>query len=114
MLLQFCDFDRLKSEGALSELERLKSLAFLSERDAELVRLKEIESFIKSDLMTELGSAIRIYREQRFNVKLPAEDFATDPKMKKLYTGEHILVQGVIDCLYEDLDGNLHLVDLRK
>ena len=113
MLLQFCDFDRLKSDGALSELERLKSLAFLSERDAELVRLNEIEKFIKSDLMTELGLASRIYREQRFNVKLPAEDFATDPEMKKLYTGEHILVQGVIDCLYEDLDGNLHLVDYK-
>lgn len=113
MLLQFCDFVRLKSEGARSELDRLKSLAFLSERDAELVRLKEIDSFIKSDLMAELSSARRIYREQRFNVKLPAEDFATIPEKKKSYTGEYILVQGVIDCLYEDADGELHLVDYK-
>ena len=113
MLLQFCDFDRLKREGARSELDRLKSLAFLSERDAELVRLGEIDKFIASDLMAELNSAKRVYREQRFNVKLPAEDFATDPEMKKRYEGEHILVQGVIDCLYEDADGELHLVDYK-
>ena len=113
MLLQFCNLENLRCNGALAELDRLKSLSFLSERDAELVRVKEIEKFISSDLMREMLSAKRIYREQRFNVKLPAEDFATDPEMKKLYTGEHILVQGVIDCLYEDEQGELHLVDYK-
>jgi ATP-dependent helicase/nuclease subunit A len=63
--------------------------------------------------MRKMSAAKRIYREQRFNVKLPAEDFATALEAKKLYTGEHILVQGVIDCLYEDADGEMHLVDYK-
>ena len=113
MLLQFCNLDNLKKNGAVAELERLKSLSFLSERDAALVRIREIESFISSELMREMSEAARIYREQRFNVKLPAEDFATDPEMKERYRGEHILVQGVIDCLYEDTHGDLHLVDYK-
>ena len=88
MLLQFCDLDNLRRNGAVAELERLKELSFLSERDAALVRIKEIESFIRSDLMRRMSSATRIYREQRFNVKLPAEDFTTEPELKELYRGE--------------------------
>ena len=57
--------------------------------------------------------AKRLYREFRFNVKLPARDFATDAELKSLYKTESVLVQGVIDCLYEDEDGELHLIDYK-
>lgn len=113
MLLQFCDFELLAKNGAKSELERLKSLNFLSEKDASLVRVFEAQKFADSALMSEIKKAKKIYREQRFNVKLPAEDFTTVPELKKLYTGEYLLVQGVIDCLYEDENGDLHLIDYK-
>ena len=54
-----------------------------------------------------------IHRELRFNVKLPASDFTTEDELKRLYTDEKILVQGVIDCLYEDADGEYHLIDYK-
>ena len=113
MLLQFCDFDLLASKGAKSELDRLLGLRFLSDSDAALVRVGEAERFARSDLMRSIRAAKKIYREQRFNVKLPAEDFTTDVELKKLYTGEHLLVQGVIDCLFEDENGDLHLIDYK-
>ena len=113
MLLQFCNLDRLKQSGAKAELSALKSGGFLSERDSELVRIKEVESFRNSRLIDDMMAAKSIHRELRFNVKLPAADFTTDEELKKLYTDERVLVQGVIDCLYEDAEGEYHLIDYK-
>ena len=113
MLLQFCDLERLTENGARAELEALVSGGFISERDAGLVRIREVEGFRNSRLLTEMRSAARLYREFRFNVKLPAADFTSDGELKTLYENERVLVQGVIDCLYEDADGEYHLVDYK-
>lgn len=113
MVLQFCDFDKLEALGARAELERLKAEEFISEEDAERVRLGELERFIKSPLFEEMKSAKKLYREFRFNTKLPAEDFTEDEEKKKLLRGEYILVQGVIDCVIERADGTLHLIDYK-
>ena len=113
MLLQFCDLDRLTEIGGKGELAELKAQGFLSERDASLVRIKEVEAFAGSTLLRDMRRAEKLYREFRFNVKLPAGDFTTDAEQKKLYRDEQILVQGVIDCLYLDSDGEYHLVDYK-
>lgn len=55
----------------------------------------------------------RLYREFRFSVMLPASLFATKPEAKERYKREEILLQGVIDCIYEDESGDLHLVDYK-
>lgn len=113
MLLQFCDFERLLLGGAKKELERLKEAGFLSAKDAELVRIYEVEKFTRSALLKKILSSTGLYREFRFNVKLPAAGFTQDEELRELYKGEHVLVQGVIDCLYEDEDGDLHLIDYK-
>lgn len=113
MLLQFCDLERMVRLGASEELAALTSAGFLSEKDASLVRIKEAEGFARSDLIGKMLRAKRLYREFRFNVKLPADDFTTEADLKALYKNEYVLVQGVIDCLYEDEDGELHLIDYK-
>ena len=113
LLFQFCDFAALRDTGASAELERLKKENYLSAEDAARVRLPEVEAFRKSELFCDMLSASRIWRELRFNTRLPATDFTTDVDRKKQLESEHILVQGVIDCLYEDSLGNLHLVDYK-
>ena len=113
MLLQFCDFDRLMANGAQSELKLLTEQGFLSAADAALVRIREVETFTRSGLIKDILSADKVYREFRFNVKLPAEDFTEDDELKLLYKGESVLVQGVIDCLYVDKNGNYHLIDYK-
>ena len=40
---------------------------------------------------------------------LDASEFSTDPMLK----GERVLVQGVTDCIYENNDGELILVDYK-
>ena len=54
-----------------------------------------------------------VRRETRFNVKLPAADFTSSEELKKALEGETILVQGVMDCFYENKDGSLTIVDYK-
>ena len=113
MFLQFCDLDRLAKHTAEEELADLVRERFLSEGDAKLVRIDEAEAFRNSNLFRQMLGAEKIWRELRFNVKLPCEMFATELDMKESLVGEEVLVQGVIDCLILDKDGEYHLVDYK-
>ncbi len=113
LVLQFCELDRLSVLGAEDEVGRLVSEHYISQKDKELVRLDEVELFRRSRLIERMKGARRIYREQRFNVLLPAEMFTADEEAKRAYEGRRILVQGVIDCLIEDERGEFCLVDYK-
>ena len=113
LFMQFCDLDLLTQGGAREELARLKSLGFIGGEDAERVRIREIEMFRRSRLMSEMLSADKIYRELRFNVYLPATEFTADEEKILAYQGKDILVQGVIDCIILRPDGGITLCDYK-
>jgi len=113
LFFQFCDLERLREDGARRELERLRREKYISDADAERVRLYEVEAFRRSSLFADMLGAARIWRELRFNTRLPATMLATDEELLPRLEGEEILVQGVIDCLIEDAEGELHLVDYK-
>ena len=113
MVLQFCDLQSIEENGAERELDRLCTLGFLSPANKERVRLREIELFAKSKLFSEMKNAKNVWREFRFNTSLPAEYFSEDAERRSALSGMEILVQGVIDCIIEDAEGNYHLVDYK-
>ncbi len=111
--MQFCDLERLVREGGAAELSRLVSEGYISERDGERVRLDEIELFRSSELLRKMRAARKLYRELRFNVRMPAEQFTENPEAVTAYSGRHVLVQGVIDCIAVGEDGSVLLVDYK-
>lgn len=111
--LQFCDLKALESEGVSSELQRLVREKFLTPEKAELVREDELARFAKSPILKMMLSAKRLYRELRFNLMLPADRFTEDPALRASVEGHSILVQGVIDCLFESPSGELILLDYK-
>lgn len=113
LFMQFADFDNLLKKGAKDELDRLIKEKFISEKDGKIIRLSEMNVFAKSELIRDMASAKKVWRELRFNVKLPAELFTADEEMKAELSGKGLLVQGVIDCLIEDKDGRLRLIDYK-
>ena len=113
MVLQFCDLENLKTRGARAELERLHAADFLSLRNKERVRLYEIDLFARSELFTQMLKVRKLYRELRFNCRLPAATFTKDEERRRALGDTGILVQGVIDCLIEDVNGDLHLIDYK-
>ena len=109
--MQFFSVENLLETGVEKELSRLVKDGFISEKNASLVRLDEVELFKKSELYSEMRKAKKLYREFRFSVMLPAPLFTLDDEKKELLKDEKILLQGVIDCIVEDADGRLHLID---
>ena len=111
--LQFCDLENFARVGAKEELSRLTSSGFISETDAQRVRINEIEAFGRSSLFDEMRCARELYREFRFNVRLPANIFTSEEQRKAAYNGRDVLVQGVIDCIIVREDGSIGLYDYK-
>ena len=111
--LQFCDFDRAERLGVQSELDRLVWDGFISERMASAVNVNQTEAFLRSELFKNIKNANRVWREQRFNILLPAAAFTEDEEYKASLKDEMLLVQGVMDIFFESNDGSLVLCDYK-
>lgn len=111
--LQFCDFDRVREAGVKEELARLSEARFIAPETADIVNVKQLEGFFQSKLFARLQAAKRVYREQRFNLFLPASDFTEQEEKAELLKGETIAVQGVIDLFFEEADGSVVLCDYK-
>lgn len=109
LFLQFCDFDRLAENGYLFERDRLVSLSYISERDASLINGEHIEKFAVSSLFSEMRASKKMHRELRFNVMLDANGLTQDERI----LNEKVLVQGVVDSVFENENGELILVDYK-
>ncbi len=111
--LQFCDFDYALSNGVGAELDRLLTHRFIDERTARLCNVRQLEQFFDSELFRQIKNADTVWREQRFQMFLPASEFTQIEQKAELLEGETIAVQGVIDLFFRDKDGNIILVDYK-
>lgn len=113
IVMQFCDFTRVVQFGVDAEMDRLVKEAYIPKREAELVDRKLLANFFASDLFASMQRAKKLYRELRFNIRLPASEFTQNKTYQMTLSTEEVLVQGVIDCLYETEDGKWVLVDYK-
>lgn len=119
LFMQFCDFSRFKvfcddiAANIEDEAARLAERRYLTKRAASLINVRQLAAFFSGNTFAEICAARQIWREHRFNVRLPASEFTSDPELKAELNGETVLVQGVIDCFYENPDGTLTLIDYK-
>ncbi len=113
IFMQFCDFDNVMHNGVERELLRLTEKGYIDKRNSSLVNKEKIKGFFESQLFNTLSKAKKVWRERRFNIKLPATDFTQDSTLKEKYADESILVQGVIDLLFVDENNKLILADYK-
>ena len=116
LFMQFCDFESAKTD-ARAEADRLVRMKFIKEDAKELIRYDEVGRFFDSPLYGRMKAAVesgRLFcREYRFNAELDAAGFTEDEERKKALLGEKLLVQGVIDCFFEEEDGSITVVDYK-
>ena len=113
---EFCRLDALAEDGGIErELARLVAEEYVTEKMASLVRRDQIEAFRASSLYARMRRAKTIQKEFRFYAAVPADTLTNDPAVReKLRTlGADVLVQGVVDCFFEDEDGRIVLVDYK-
>ena len=108
LVLQQIDFAKAgELPGIRDEIRRLVNAEFLTEEEAAAVDPESICRFFTSELGLRIRNAKQCRREFRFSLMNDAESV-----FPGLPAGEQILLQGVVDCCFEE-DGGLILVDYK-
>lgn len=116
--MQFCDFSRFMGVADVKktvedEAVRLVEQRFITKRMASLVNVRQLVRFFEGDTFAEICAAKNVIREHRFNVKLSAAQFTENAQLAAALDNESVLVQGVIDCFWENTDGTVTLIDYK-
>ena len=109
MFMQFADFAACERGGCSAEADRLAAEGFLDERQRALLDCERLDAFFSTPLYRTIRSAKHVYRELRFNLKVPASDVLAHVPA----TEDFVLVQGVIDCFIENENGSYTVIDFK-
>ncbi len=85
------------------QLQRLEERGLLSTEELKIIKVQELVQFAQSPLAERMVRSSTVYREVPFVLALPAQelDFTVGNDGQQ----EHILLQGIIDCYFEEEDG---------
>ncbi|MBP3596392.1 MAG: helicase-exonuclease AddAB subunit AddA [Clostridia bacterium] len=108
LVLQKIDLRKQYTKQELSAfIDELLSKKIITEKQRKNINEYKILNFLNSDFAKQLKSAIDIEREKTFCTKIPAK------LAMNVDEDENVLVQGIIDLYYIDLDGRVILVDYK-
>ena len=107
--MEVCDFSLARSDFD-AELDRLVSAGKLSEQQAQVIDRKMIADFFESPLYKRIAASPKVYREQKFTMFVPLK--LAQPELQGELGEEKILVQGVIDCAFEE-NGSIAVLDYK-
>ncbi len=102
LFMQFCDFANIERVGVEKEGKRLLDIQMFTLEQYEMLDFEALGRFFESELYERIKQSKRVYREKRFSVS------DTDKA-----SGEKMLVQGVIDCFFENPDKSYTVVDYK-
>lgn len=90
------------------EIDAFVRQGLLSREEAKLVYVPVLAAFCQSDIGRRMAESPELHREYPFTVLLAGGD-----SLPETETGEQILIQGVIDCLFREDDAWI-LVDYKS
>ena len=109
LVLQYMDLAKAGSlDGIRGEIERLREARFLSARECDAVDAEAIRRLFASPLGERMLAAPSLRREFKFSLLCDAGDFFPEA----VGAGEQVLLQGVVDCFWEE-DGQLVILDYK-
>jgi len=107
-VMQHLNFDNTDIKGQIEEMVRND---LLTKEQAETVSAEKIALFLSSGLGRRMLASGNVHREIPFNIEIPCHELYPE-MIEEKYRNETILLQGVIDCYFEEQDG-LVLVDYK-
>lgn len=111
LVFQHLDLQRALDEADIREqVAELAARRFLTEEQVQAVDIAQIARFFADPLGQRMKAAKAVHRELPFTLALPAHE--VEPQLAEA-AAERIIVQGVIDCLLEEEDGGLVLIDFK-
>lgn len=107
--MQFADFAAARVDIS-AELERLVNGGYLTEVQAQSIDIARAQAFIDSDIVTRCLNSLSVYKEYRFNVRIPASVVSAEPDART--DEETVILQGAVDLAFVE-DGELVIVDYK-
>ena len=111
--LQFCDYESVEKNGVEAEIARLLESKFISKRTAEIIDRRKLSGFFESEIYRLARNARKVHREFHFGMFRDASDFTSSPEMRELVRDRKIYVQGSVDLIIEQEDGEIILCDYK-
>lgn len=100
-VMQRLDYGRSDIEAQIDEMSA-KDL--LTQQQAQSVDAEKIRRFLESALGKRMLGSGSVHREVPFNMEIPCRELYRDMEDEDCQ-GETLLLQGVIDCYFEEPDG---------
>lgn len=108
-VMQQIDLEKpITFDSITSQLTEMVQLELLTLEQLEVIDVDQVVQFFESKLGVRLLKANTVLREIPFSLSLPASDVYADWKGEE----EAVLLQGIIDCVFEDDEG-LVLLDFK-
>lgn len=109
MVMQHVDFSKaITKDTVLALINEMVMKELLTEEQHDMIDVGQIVQFFESDLGKRMLQAKTINREIPFSLSLPTSEAYSDWKGEQ----ESVLIQGIIDCVFED-DQGLVLLDYK-
>lgn len=100
------------TEDIKQMIRSLVEKEIISQNEADVIDIDKLYSYTKSNLWNELKEAKEIHKEKPFYINIKASDIYLDKEISK-EDDEDILIQGIIDLYYKNLEGQYILVDYK-
>ncbi|MBQ8540844.1 MAG: helicase-exonuclease AddAB subunit AddA [Clostridia bacterium] len=97
----------LKETNVIEAIEGFVEKGFMTREQAECIDKAKIEKFLASPIAEKMRKAKRVMREESFTIMIDAKDVYENGENEK------ICVQGTIDCLIEEENGDIILLDYK-
>ncbi len=108
LVMQHLNFNRpITEEVVLNQVSQMKDRELLSAEQASVIDTGSIACFINSELGQRIARSPQVFREKPFTLSIPASVIYPE-----VQTDENLLVQGVIDCMFQE-KGGIVLVDYK-
>lgn len=107
-VLQHLDFSRQDIDVQINEMVTKQ---LLTEQQSKYVSVPKIQRFLESPLGKRLLASGSVSKEVPFNMEIPCHELYSNIQ-SEVSQGETLLLQGVIDCYFEEADG-LVLLDYK-
>ncbi|NLU27596.1 helicase-exonuclease AddAB subunit AddA [Acetivibrio thermocellus] len=107
-VMQHLDYGR---EDIEAQIEEMVAKDLLTPQQAQSVDAARIRRFLNSPLGKRMLASKSINREVPFNIEIPCHELYRDMEDEACH-GETLLLQGVVDCYFEEPDG-IVLVDYK-
>ncbi|OFI05457.1 ATP-dependent helicase/nuclease subunit A [Clostridium acetireducens DSM 10703] len=103
LVMQHIDLTKkLSKEEIKEQVSNMILKEFLTQEQSKVININQIYNFFNSDLGKRMLNSKNIKREVPFYIEISSKDIYKN--LPSIYENEKIMLQGVIDCYFEEKD----------